>query len=109
MVIDFNNMDEERLPEFKGGKGAYNAKRYSADEIKIMHGRLEPGSSIGLHSHETNSEVIYVLSGTAEFIYDDGTETVSAGECHYCPKGHSHSMMNNGDEDLIFFAVVPEQ
>ena len=81
----------------------------TSDEIKIMHGRLEPGSSIGLHSHETNSEVIYVLSGTAEFIYDDGTETVSAGECHYCPKGHSHSMMNNGDEDLIFFAVVPEQ
>ena len=29
--------------------------------------------------------------------------------CHYCPKGHSHGLFNDGDEDLVFFAVVPAQ
>ena len=31
------------------------------------------------------------------------------GDCHYCPKGHTHSLINNSDEDLVFFAVVPVQ
>ena len=50
-----------------------------------------------------------ILAGKADFIYDDGTETVEAGGCHYCPKGHGHSMINNGTDDIVFFAVVPEQ
>ena len=36
-------------------------------------------------------------------------ERVEAGVCHYCPKGHTHSMINDSDEDLVFFAVVPVQ
>ena len=46
---------------------------------------------------------------TADFLYDDGREEAVAGNCHYCPKNHSHSMINNGTEDLVFFAVVAEQ
>ena len=109
MIVDFDKMEETRMPQFKGGQGDTIA-RMRVDELgKIMYGRLEPGSSIGFHAHETNSEIIYILSGKADFLYDDGTEQTGAGGCHYCPKGHSHSMINNGDEDLVFFAVVPEQ
>lgn len=79
------------------------------DELgKILYGRLEPGSSIGMHTHETNSEIIYILSGTASIVYDETTEELTAGVCHYCPKGHSHSMNNRGEQDLVFFAVIPE-
>lgn len=109
MVIDFDKMEETRLNKFKGGVGD-TVSKMRVDELgKIMYGKLEPGCSIGLHKHETNSEIIYILSGTADYIYDDTTEKAVAGQCHYCPKGHSHSMINNGSEDLIFFAVVPEQ
>ena len=41
--------------------------------------------------------------------FDSMEETVTAGQCHYCPKGHAHSLINDGPEDLTFFAVVPEQ
>ena len=109
MIIDFDKTEETRLPEFKGGKGDTIARMHVDELGKIMYGRLEPGSSIGFHSHETNSEIIYIISGKADFLYDSGKEEASAGECHYCPKGHSHSMINNGSEDLVFFAVVPEQ
>lgn len=109
MVIDFSKMEDTILHEFKGGKKDYVAKMYSDESAKIMYGKLEPGASIGMHTHETSSEMIYILSGTAEYIYDGQPETVTAGGCHYCPKGHSHTMMNNSNEDLIFFAVVPEQ
>ena len=76
---------------------------------KIMKGRLIPGASIGLHTHETNSEIIYVLEGTGKVLCDGAYELLAAGSCHYCPKGHAHSLINDSAADLIFFAVVPEQ
>lgn len=108
MIIDFDNTPEEVLPEFKGGKKEYRAVMHTDENNKIMHGRLIPGASIGLHTHESNSEAIYVISGTGTVIYDDTTETVHQGECHYCPMGHTHSLINEGTEDLIFFAVIGE-
>ena len=70
---------------------------------------LDPGSSIGYHTHGTSSEIIYILSGTGKVKYDGGEEPLEAGQCHYCPKGHSHSLINNSDGPLEFFAVVPNQ
>lgn len=109
MIINFNEMEETILPAFKGGKKEYHAFMYTDSNNKIMKGRLIPGASIGLHTHSTGSEIIYILDGTATLIYDDNTETLTGGTCHYCPKGHTHSLINNSDRDLIFFAVVPEQ
>ncbi|MBQ1546172.1 MAG: cupin domain-containing protein [Clostridia bacterium] len=109
MIIEFDKLEETRLPQFKGGEGDTIARMREDELGKIMYGRLEPGSSIGYHKHETNSEIIYIVSGIADFLYDDTTERTLAGGCHYCPKGHSHSMINNGDADLVFFAVVPNQ
>jgi len=109
MILDFNTIEKNEIPEFKGGKGKIIAAINSDENGKILHGMLPPGSSIGEHTHETSSEMIYIISGNADFIYDGGTESVGAGGCHYCPKGHSHSMINKGTEDIVFFAVVPEQ
>ena len=34
------------------------------DELKkILYGVLPPFSSVGLHTHETSSEIIYILKG----------------------------------------------
>lgn len=109
MVIDFKNMEEMVMHQFRGGKKDTIVKMYADELGKIMYGRLEPGASIGFHKHETSSEIIYILEGTADILYDDTTELVEAGGCHYCPKGHEHSMRNMGTKDLVFFAVVPEQ
>ncbi|MGN0141116.1 MAG: cupin domain-containing protein [Roseburia sp.] len=109
MKINFNEMQAKTLPAFKGGEGSAIMKMYTDDLGKIMQGRLEPGSSIGMHTHDTSSEIIYILSGNGRVLYDDTEETLVPGECHYCPKGHTHSLINSGKEDLLFFAVVPEQ
>ena len=109
MLLKFNDMPDTVLHEFKGGKGDVITKMHTDDLARIMVGRLAPGCSIGFHKHETSCEAIYVLEGRADFLYDEGTETSLPGECHYCPKGHRHSMINNGEEDLIYFAIVPEQ
>lgn len=109
MIIDFDKEKEQILPAFKGGEGEYIARIVSDDLNKVMYGKLEPGSSIGYHTHDTNSEIIYVISGKGTVLYDESEENVELGNCHYCKKGHGHSLINNSSEDLLFFAVVTEQ
>ena len=92
MIIDFKNMEEQILPNFKGGEKTY-----------------ESGASIGLHTHEGNCEMFYIIEGTGKVLMDGEYERVEAGVCHYCPKGHTHSLINDSDSDLVFYAVVAEQ
>lgn len=106
MIIDFSNISETVIKNFHEGKGTVFARMYVDDSHRIMSGRLEPGSSIGLHLHDKNCEIIYILKGVGTVMYDQQYEEIQAGCCHYCPKGHAHSLINNGDSELAFFAVV---
>ncbi len=108
MKIDFKNIEETIVPNFKGGEGHYIMKQFADDKVKIMYGKLEPGCSIGLHRHELNCEIMYILSGQATYVDEGEVETVNPGEVHYNPMDKEHTLMNNGQEDLTFFAVVAE-
>ena len=49
---------------------------------------------------------MYFLSGTGVCL-DDGAEVpVGPGLCHYCPRGHSHSVVNTGTEPLVILGIV---
>ena len=109
MRIDFSAMEEQIVPHMKGGEKEFAVKTYNDGLNKIMVGRVAPGASIGVHTHETSSEIVYVISGSGKAVYDGGTDVLTPGVCHYCPKGPSHGIYNDGTEDLVVFAVVPEQ
>lgn len=108
MIVDFKAMEETLIHRFRDGEKDTAAKMFVDDHNRIMHGRLIPGASIGMHAHQGNSEIVYVLSGRGKALYDEDSEAIGPGDCHYCPKGHAHSLVNDGEEDLIFFAVVPQ-
>lgn len=110
MKLQFDATSVAELHNFKGGEKSVLAQMY-ADELNriLIRAVLIPGASIGWHTHENSSEVIYVLSGSGKMLYDYGEERLTAGDCHYCPKGHSHSFINDGEEDVAIFAVVPNQ
>lgn len=107
MKIDFEQIEEKRVPEFKGGTGAALLRTYEDDTIKVIRGRLEPGSSIGMHTHEGTSETVYILGGTGTMICDGTEEPLSEGSCSYCPEGHTHSLVNTGSGYLSFLGVIP--
>ena len=109
MIINFNEMEEVELKAFKGGMYALNAKMYTDAYNKILRGRLIPGASVGMHVHDTSAEIIFIVSGQAKSICDGKEELLFAGDCHYCPKGSEHCLINVGAEDLVFHAVVPQQ
>lgn len=108
MIIDYINMAEEVKPNFKGGEKEYNVKMFTDGTNKIMRGRLVPGASIGFHTHTEDQEVIFFLEGTGTIVDVEGNvvEVGLPGQAHYCAKNESHSLVNMGDVDLVFFAVV---
>ena len=116
MIIDFNKMDVTVLPNFKGGEKEFAANMFFDGTNRIFKGRLVPGATIGMHTHEDSCEVIFVLEGNGTIVEREpgsDVETSSAvapGDCLYCQKGHAHSLQNTCDEgDLVFYAVVPQQ
>lgn len=109
-------METTVLPAFKGGQKEFSAKMFYDGTNRMFKGTLIPGASIGIHTHEDSCEMIFIISGKGTLVErnpEKGEETVSyvsAGECLYCPKGHTHSLMNTDSEnDLVFYAAVPAQ
>ena len=117
MMIDFSQMEETVLPNFKGGEKHFAANMFFDGTNRIFKGRLVPGATIGMHTHEDSCEVIFILEGRGVIVEKDcggvsdgeAVSDVTAGQCLYCPKGGSHSLQNHSDEDLVFYAVVPKQ
>lgn len=108
-MLKFHEMPDTVLEHFKGGEGSTVTKMFADDLNRIFLGRLQPGCSIGMHIHDTSSEVIYVLEGEGTTVLDGVTEVLRPGDCSYCKKGSTHTLMNKGQQDLVFFAVVPQQ
>lgn len=116
MKIRFDEMEVTVLPQFKGGEKEFAANMFFDGTNRIFKGTLVPGATIGMHTHDDSCEVIFVLEGNGTVVErspESEKETitpVSAGDCLYCQKGHTHSLRNTAEEgDLVFYAVVPKQ
>ncbi len=107
MIIDFDELTPAVAERFKGGEGAALIYKFEDENNRIMRITLAAGSSIGYHVHEGSSEILYVLQGRGTAIDENGRSVLAHGVCHYCPEGKGHSIVNDGEEDLTFFAVVP--
>ena len=106
MIIDFKNMDVTVLPNFKGGEKEFAANMYFDGTNRIFKGRLVPGATIGMHTHNDSCEVIFILEGNGTIVErtpeseEEIISAVTAGDCLYCPKGYSHSLRNTSEEEI---------
>ena len=74
MTLDFNAVDPTVVPHFEGGAGEAHVRTAVADGMgRILTLTLPAGSSIGLHTHTGNCEIIHVLSGCG-VCHDDGMD-----------------------------------
>ena len=110
MIIRPDDIKNSVLDHFKGGEKHLEAKMFFDGTNRILtRARLIPGASIGMHTHDDSCEVIFILEGCGSIIEEDTNKAVQAGDCLYCPKGGSHSLVNDSDADLVFCAVIPKQ
>ena len=72
----------------------------------FAHTTVYPGSEIGYHIHNGDSETYYILSGTGRY-NDNGTIiTVSAGDVTYCAPGEGHGIACISDEPIEMIALI---
>lgn len=112
MVKKFNSFTPELRKNMRGGDGTAEVTNFVTAEDLNNKGRLfgkivlKSGCGIGYHVHENDSELFYIIKGTA--VYDDnGTKTtVRAGDVTLTPAGTGHSIKNEGDEDVELIALI---
>ncbi len=68
--------------------------------------RLAPGSSIGYHVHENETELFHFISGSGMADDNGAKVAVSAGDTLSTPSGFGHSVENTGGGDLVFLAAI---
>lgn len=112
MVKKFKDFNTELRENMRGGDGTVVVSNFVTSDELNNKGRLfgkivlKPGCGIGFHVHETDSELFYIIKGTA--VYDDnGTTTnVYSGDVTVTPAGTGHSIKNESDEDVELIALI---
>ena len=96
----------------RGGKGVVRKMEIFSPEEIYNTGRLfgkitiNPGCSIGAHSHNNEFEAFYILSGKAK-IMDNGKEYIlEPGDAHICEESHSPGVECHGDDPLEMMALI---
>ena len=108
MFVNFHEVEEAILKNIHNGEKEVALRKVKLDKFSIMWGKLVPGASIGMHKHSDNCEILYIIKGTGKVIFDGEENSIGEGMCNYCPQGHQHTLINDSQDDLTFFAVVPD-
>ena len=112
MIRLAKDMKTEVRDKMRGGPGSVTIRHFfDKDEIAAKTRLcaeliLPPGAGIGNHEHVAEDEVYIVTHGSG--LLDDGkTRTrIAAGDAVLTGRGGSHSVTNDGKEDLRIIAVI---
>ena len=74
--------------------------------IKYMIKNRVPGSAIGYHIHNGESETYYILSGTAKYNDNGVIKTVTAGDVTFTGSGEGHGIEAIGNEPVEMIALI---
>ena len=66
---------------------------------------IEPGEDIGLETHDTVDQLIYVVDGEGEAVVDGDRHPFEKGSMICVPAGTAHNIVNTDDEPLKLFTV----
>ena len=106
VLIDFNELQEIAVEGMNGGKGEVISRMQMFEGCRTILCRIPPGSSIGSHEQKGSNDVNFVVSGNGVAICDGKEERLHPGTCQICPNGKIHSIINDGDTDLVLFTFV---
>ncbi|CCY07137.1 MAG: cupin domain-containing protein [Coprobacillus sp.] len=109
MIKNINDFEKVKIDNMRGGEGSIFLQKVTPvlDAMKMYAKITIPmGSSIGIHTHEEDEEMIYVLKNKGIIIIDGKESVIEEGMISICKKGRNHSIKNIYEEDLVLLAVV---
>ena len=113
MVRKCNEKVYDRKPAPFNGNGEILVRNLLNGEDEMYktgrvfaHTTVYPGSAIGYHVHQDESETYYILSGTGRY-NDNGQEViVSAGDVTFTGSGEGHGIEAIGNEPVEMIALI---
>lgn len=112
MIISPTETVTDVRHEMRGGKGDVVLHVAKPDGGLPDHARLigeihlAPGTSIGIHTHEGECEVFYILEGRGVYHDNGQARAVKPGDICICPSGECHGIANQEDTLLRVFATI---
>ena len=67
---------------------------------------VPPHSAVPYHKHEGNGEAYYFLTGEGEYNENGAVRAVKPGDVTWTADGSSHGIVNTGDSELTFMALI---
>ena len=111
MINRKESFELEIRENMRGGAGSVIVKDLTKG-IKPMNVRLcaeltlYENCEIGLHTHENETEMFYILSGEGEYTDGGEKQAIKAGDFTICGSGESHAVKNISGEPLVIMAVI---
>jgi quercetin dioxygenase-like cupin family protein len=79
---------------------------FRSDRVLVGLNCFEPGQEHRLHTHAGQDKVYHVLSGTGQFLLDDGEVAMETGTMLVAPDGVPHGIRNTSDARLVVLALL---
>lgn len=111
MIQNVHKIVPEVAEGVRDGIGTVSAHKlldlYPGSAIKSVGlVRLEPGATIGEHSHQDDEDFYYCISGTG-VVVDNGVEhAFTPGTLQITRSGESQAIRNTGETELVFLGAL---
>ena len=112
MIKKGSTFTTELRENMRGGDGTVEMTGFVTPDELNNKGRLfgtiklKPGCGIGYHVHENESELFYIMKGTATYSDNGEICTLCAGDVAINTPGTGHSIKNEGNEDVELVALI---
>jgi len=111
MIKNVHDILPDVAENVRGGSGIVSAHKlldlFPGSAIKSVGlVRLEPGATIGAHSHEAEEDFYYCISGCG-VVVDNGVEhRFTAGTLQITRSGETQAIRNTGETELVFLGAL---
>ena len=112
MITRNDEMPADNRVNMRGGNGTvklehwFKPEAFGAKVRLCTRMTLEPGASIGNHTHETEDEIYLVLSGAGRILENGVWTPIRTGDAILTGKGGTHGVENDSTEPLVIAAVI---
>lgn len=90
-------------PKFAGVRIAVLVRGTDSAQISVSQLEIEPGVEVPVHTHELQSDSIFVLSGHGEAYIDGAWRGIGPGDYILAPALVEHAVRNTGSLPLRLF------
>ena len=95
----------ENAEHYVWGAGCDGWHLVQSPTLSVIQERVPSGCSEGRHLHLKSEQFFYVLSGIGSLEVEGRIHTLAANQGLHVPANVSHTLYNEGPEDLVFIVT----